>query len=227
MSRRYVMYGFTLLELLVVVTVVAILLGLLIPTMVRARERSRRTVCKDRAKTFGLAFSMYAFDYDEFYPTRGLNLAVGANDLRALGSLSLIFDEYVAARRLFVCPSTRDDPNDLRVGLNVDRIQGLITAKPAGCSYGYDSQKANLSKLKVVGDALKLVAILADKPNPSNRLANSPNHGNTGQNVLYFDGHVRWAATPNAGLAGDHIWLHWRYGGPQAVLAYSDSYITQ
>jgi len=229
MDMRHNRHSFTLLELLVVVSVIAILMGLLIPAMARARERSRRQVCRHCAKTFGLAISMYANDYDEFYPTRGLNLTAGANALRALGSLSLIYGQYITAKKLFVCPSTRDDPTDLRVGLNIDRIQGLITAKPAGCSYGYDSQKANLSKLKGVGDAPRFVAIVADKPNPANRLANSPNHGNAGQNVTYFDGHAEWRPAQDLGSVGngDHIFTHWDYKDGPAALAYSDTYVTQ
>ena len=229
MPSRRVTCGFTLLELLVVVTVIAVLLGLLIPAMARAREEARRAVCKHCAKTFGLAISMYANDYDEFYPTRGLNLTVGTDNLRGLGSLSLLYDQYLTTKVDFGCPSTRDDPRSLAVGLNIDRTQGLITAKPAGCSYGYDSQKANLSKLKGVGDAPKFVAIVADRPNPSNRLANSPNHGNAGQNVTYFDGHVEWRPAQDLGSKGngDHIFTYRDDAVGARVLAYTDSYITQ
>ena len=211
--------GFTLLELLVVVTIIALLVGLLLPAMARARGEARKAVCKSNMKNFGLAISMYSNDYNEVYPTRGLGLTVGVDDLRGLGSMCLLYDSYITAKRIFQCPSTTDNASDLLVGLNMDRAQGLITAKPAGNSYAYDSQKPP--------QADPGTAIAADRHDPNNRLRNSPNHGNAGQNVLYYDGHVEWAPTPNAGLNNDHIWAHWDYRPGPNVLACSDSYITQ
>ncbi len=226
MNRQCRALGFTLLELLVVVTVIAILAGLLLPAMARAREEARKAVCKSNMKSFGLAMSMYANDYDEVHATRGLNLTAGTNDLRALGSLSLLYDQYITARKIFKCPGTQDDPENLAIGLNIDSVQGLITAKSAGCSYAYDSQKAYLWKLGDLADIVPLVPLAADKPDPRNQLRNSPNHGNTGQNVLFYDGHVAWGTT-DAGFDGDHIFTHRDYTGGAKVLAYTDSYITQ
>ena len=88
----------------------------------------------------------------------------------------------------------------------------------AGCSYAYDSQTGP-PKTTDPG-----VAIAADKPDPANRLRNSPNHRNTGQNVLYLDGHVEWGPTRNVGLGHDDIFNAREMGKP---LSYSDSYITQ
>jgi len=83
------------------------------------------------------------------------------------------------------------------------------------CSYGYDSQKQILSDPGV--------AIAADKNSTGNTNRNSTNHDNTGQNVLYYDGHVEWQPTRNAGLGGDNIWHRETVG----VLGVSDSYIVQ
>lgn len=49
--------------------------------------------------------------------------------------------------------------------------------------------------------------VTTTSPSREMRLANSPNHGGAGQNVLYDDGHVAFAKTPFAGANGDNIYL--------------------
>lgn len=57
--------GFTLIELLVVIAIIAILAAILFPVFARAREKARQTMCLSNAKQLGLAWLMYAQDYDE------------------------------------------------------------------------------------------------------------------------------------------------------------------
>lgn len=52
--------AFSLIELLVVVVILAILMGLLLPTMVSAREYARRSVCTSNMRQIGAAIQMYA-----------------------------------------------------------------------------------------------------------------------------------------------------------------------
>jgi prepilin-type N-terminal cleavage/methylation domain-containing protein/prepilin-type processing-associated H-X9-DG protein len=61
--------GFTLIELLVVIAIIAILASILFPVFGRAREMARRTSCLSNEKQMGLAFMMYAQDFDEGLPT--------------------------------------------------------------------------------------------------------------------------------------------------------------
>ena len=60
--------NFSLIELLVVIAIIAILAGLLLPSLNKAREAARAADCRSREKQIGTAFFMYANDFDQFLP---------------------------------------------------------------------------------------------------------------------------------------------------------------
>ncbi len=55
--------GFTLIELLVVIAIIALLIAILLPSLARARELSKRTMCGQHLKSVGTAAELYASDY--------------------------------------------------------------------------------------------------------------------------------------------------------------------
>jgi len=57
--------AFTLIELLVVIAIIAILAAILFPVFAQAREKARQATCQSNLKQIGLAYLMYAQDYDE------------------------------------------------------------------------------------------------------------------------------------------------------------------
>ena len=61
-------HGFTLIELLVVVAIIAVLVAILLPSLQRAREKSKQLVCMSNLRSWALAISYYRSDYDGMMP---------------------------------------------------------------------------------------------------------------------------------------------------------------
>jgi len=61
-------HGFTLVELLVTVTVLALLAGLLLPALARAKKKCRAAVCRNNLHQVGLSLNLFLADHDAFFP---------------------------------------------------------------------------------------------------------------------------------------------------------------
>lgn len=60
--------GFTLMELLVVISLVALLVSILIPALRKARQQAKNTICQAHLKGLGLGLLLYLDDFDgKFY----------------------------------------------------------------------------------------------------------------------------------------------------------------
>ena len=66
--------GFTLIELMIVIAIIAILAAILVPNFIRARAQGQLTACKSNLKNIGTALEMYSTDFAGRYPSTSLQL---------------------------------------------------------------------------------------------------------------------------------------------------------
>jgi prepilin-type N-terminal cleavage/methylation domain-containing protein/prepilin-type processing-associated H-X9-DG protein len=125
--------GFTLIEILVVITIISLLAAILFPVFARAREKARQASCMSNLKQIGVAAAMYAQDYDEMYlPATPGGCDFGSNRTSCFTWQNLAFP-YVKNTQLFMCPS---GPSPSKIDYNPWPYPG---ASVAYSSYTYNA----------------------------------------------------------------------------------------
>lgn len=259
--KRQKKAGFTLVELLVVIGIIALLISILLPSLNRARETANRVKCGNNLRQIGLALKLYANENRGAFPraqyqagatvtpTWGTGYAatdpfstqffsasgVAGRNNDVTAALYLLLRTQDITAEVFTCPSSNAEKWDFGGGSNTAlnwSNWGLGSSDPGSyqrhLSYSYQNPYADTVAAATfrLTDILGAEFAIAADMNPGQgggtndnilavtttssaremKQANSNNHDEDGQNVLYADAHVEFVQNPFAGAQRDHIY---------------------
>ncbi len=111
-------HAFTLVELLVVIAIVAVLAALMLPALVKAKSKARRTSCLSNLHQIGIGFTLYLADAaDRFPDQRALKTALDyrpwtdwpPSDPRG-GWAALTLSNHLGSSQIWICAELANSP---------------------------------------------------------------------------------------------------------------------
>ncbi|HEX8237519.1 MAG TPA: DUF1559 domain-containing protein [Abditibacteriaceae bacterium] len=202
--------GFTLIEILIVLVIIAILAGILLPVFARVREGARATSCASNLKQLGMAFTQYTADYNQRFPgagdyldwssgghwvagaDSGLNAAMTDAVTGELTGKTALVEQgalwpYVKSDAVYICPSNptgREKRLSYSMNCAVAFMSNARIRSASEIVLLVDEDNANSGYFHAVNpDAASTVGISTD--------ALTQVH-NGGGNLLFVDGHVKF-----------------------------------
>ncbi|MCK4326637.1 type II secretion system protein [bacterium] len=179
MDKKRKKTGFTIVELLVVIGIMAVLAAILLPVLNTVRRGARRVTCLNNIRQIGLAFQMYSDDWYHSYPTgtdsNPYSLYTATDEAAAGDDKGHLYFYYIRenAPETFWCPgTTHSKPTESEIKNNTSGKIVESYAYVFGLKVGYKDTDP------VVSD-------------------NNVNNHKTGVNVYYLDGSARFITANN------------------------------
>lgn len=200
-EKRKSCRDFTLIELLIVVSIIIILISILLPGLRTARNAAKRTVCANNLKQIGLGYVMYANDYngfgvpmndDDYYGGPNYYSCTYCDFIKVNGTpckLGYLFTGgYVKNGEIFFCPVAISKYPTMINSLTTMTnwiAAGAPSGTPAARIYitylSRDAEDGYGTSIRLTGSVNKAIV--------SDIYPHNPAHVN-GFNVLYMDGGV-------------------------------------
>ncbi len=218
--RRGSVIAFTLIELLVVIAIIALLVGLLLPALGKARLAGRQAVTLARLRDMGIGAAAYAHDFRDQLP------ALESREEKAFIGFEVLAQNNNIPYQAFLNPNTRDtlatletdDHRPVLADISGTAIENAVTVSPADvpniawhCSFSFDNDK-QLDK------AWKPVIYMGDRADYTTGTTFSANWNTKGMCVLWTDQHAAFAKSRSIKDQSDpNMYHHNEFNGEGAA----------
>lgn len=169
--------GFTIIELLVVISVILILAALIMPTIMQAQRSALVTACKSNLRQIALGVFLYGKQSDMYLPC----MKSGSVTHDDLGPL---FPGFVGNIEVFRCPASQYDRP--KTAKDIDRK----TSAGGELSFEYPGEYLLMLNRRV--DTKYAVLAYDDDGRGVNVQTDVDSHSPEGGNMSYIDGRVDW-----------------------------------